>query len=600
MSIETEFCGVKLNNPSVLASGILGVTIASLKMVYKKGAGIVTSKSISIKSRKGHKGPIIFDYGYGIINSVGLSNPGVESFKKELKKNNIDFPLIISIFGEKIEDYGILASELKGLNYSFIEINVSCPNVEDEFGRPFSYSKDATFRITRLVKENTDKPVIVKLSPNTPNLVDIGRSAEKGGADAVNLINTLGPGIVINVNTGLPVLSAGRGGLSGPAILPITVRAVYDIYENTNLPVIGTGGIVDTESALQVIMAGATLYGLGSAVYYRGVGVFNEINEGLLEFLKRNNIGDIKEVIGLSHNIGKRRYFIFNESHQSRKRFTLLERVTQKWKFKVFSLFNLKDYKSVSIRRLSFEVKPDIDPIPGQFYMLWLPGIDYKPFSISFKSGKRLEFLIAKRGKFTNEIFNIKEGYPVGLLGPLGKGFNLSRDNYILVGGGIGIAPLIFSAHRLIEMSKNVTLLIGAKDRYNLEWIIEEIKEKDINDKIEVYCTTEDGSSGEKGVITDLLERLLKEKSYDFALVCGPENFILKAVDIFGENGIDGEASIERMMKCGVGICGSCSIDPAGKRVCTDGPVFSFKDISGFSELGKYKRDESGLIEEIR
>ena len=603
MNLSTTICGVLLRNRSVLASGILGVTLSSLKRVYNEGAGIVTSKSIGIKPRKGHRGPIIYDYGAGIINAVGLSNPGVESFIDQNRNYHIDFPVILSIFGEKIEDYPILAKKLGELNCDFIEINISCPNVEDEFGMPFSYSRDLTYKITQSVKAVVDKPIIVKLSPNTPEIITIALAAQEAGADCINIINTVGPGMVINVNTGYPILSNLKGGISGDAVLPLTVRHVYELYKSLSIPIIGTGGISSVESALQVLMAGARLFGIGTAIYTKGISVFNKINNEIIEFMKKNRIYDLEEIIGISHRLNKKSkfFFSFDQTLTQNLKLDKKQQLIQRPDFLVSDVKEVMDDDSKKIRQLYLNYFDEDKPAPGQFYMLWIPGVDLKPFSVLSYSKQTLGFAIAKRGEFSKEVFNLEIGNAIGVLGPLGNGFDLTKSNYLLLAGGIGLAPLIFTAEVLLRMNKKVSLMFGAKTSDDVSWLEYYIEKKGSEQfkKLPIYHITEDGSKGKKGLITDYIEEVIDEVRPDFTLVCGPELFIKKAAEICVSLGINGEASIERMMKCGIGLCGSCSLDNSGTRVCKDGPVFDFNKLLKFTEFGKYKRDESGRIVNI-
>jgi len=590
-----EFCGVKLKNRSVLASGILGVTIASLRRVYNEGAGIVTTKSIGPVKRKGHHSPVVYDWGEGLINAVGLSNPGIDGFLDQYGNEKIDFPLIVSIFGEKVDDFPFIAERLKSFSFNFLELNISCPNVQNEFGTPFSFSEDLTGLVVESVKAVTDKPVIVKLSPGYPELAKIALAAERAGADALNIMNTVGPGMVINTSTARPVLGNYYGGLSGRAILPITVKHIYDLYKEVSVPLIATGGISDPDGALQVLMAGARLYGVGSAVYSRGVEVFRDIEKGINEFLKANNFTGSEEIIGLAQKEepGKTYYRIkasFKaEEHEHDK----------KPRFFVLPVKRIEEYRGRTVRTISFDYESNVVPSPGQFFMLWIPGIDQKPYSVSRFDGRQVSFSFTVRGRFSGSLAGSSAGDPVGLLGPLGKGFDLSRDNYILIGGGIGLAPIAFAAFELIRHSKRVTLIAGGKSLYDIEWFNRLFRKGEMKGFQSKYYCTEDGSLGMTGTIIDHLEKIIDEIKPGFALVCGPEQFLKKAVGILEKNGIDGEASIERMMKCGIGICGSCSLDDGGERVCIEGPVFPFSGLKNINEFGKYRRDESGMREGI-
>jgi dihydroorotate dehydrogenase (NAD+) catalytic subunit len=604
MMTETTFFGVPLKNRSVLASGILGVTAASLARVYREGAALVTSKSIGPSKRKGHNSPVVFDWGGGLLNAVGLSNPGIDDFVAQYERIPIDFPVIISIYGEKEEDFPLLVNKLKRLKYDYIELNLSCPNVSDEFGTPFAFSHTHTANITKRIKHIADKPVIVKLSPNTPDIVDVARGAERAGADAICVINTVGPGMIINTNTGAPLLGNRWGGISGQAILPLTVRIVYELYRSVNIPIIGTGGISSIDCALQVLMAGATLYGIGSAVYQKGLTIFREIDTGIRKFLIDNKIKDSAELIGLSH---KSKQYAFYRTEQRDKGQHHYRSGTR---FTVLPVILIEKNASNMVQTVFFDAEQLIDqqvakddssagvkiPKPGQFYMLWIPGVNQKPYSVSYYDGKLIGFTCKRRGCFSEKMFNLKSGDPVGLLGPLGKGFELRGDNYLLVGGGIGCAPLVFSAMKLLGMGKKTTLLCGGESILWVDWV-EPLLRRGMSGSIDVihYCT-EDGTLGKEGMITDHLDAILHEVGPKYAIVCGPELLTKKSIHLLKNNGIDGQASIERMMKCGIGVCGSCSVDHTGDRVCVEGPVFDFQYLEKMREYGSYAMDESGAI----
>ncbi|MBW2993329.1 dihydroorotate dehydrogenase [Candidatus Woesearchaeota archaeon] len=301
--LHTKLCGVKLENPAVLASGILGVSGASLANVASYGAGAVTSKSVSIEERKGHPCPIIATFDAGIINAVGLSNPGVDKIIEELQhyKENSDAPLIASIFASKTEDFGVCARKISLAKPDLIEANISCPNVEAEFGKPFAADVKMASAVTRLVRKNTKIPVFMKLSPNIPNIGIIAKAVEKSGADGITAINTIGPGMVINIEAGKPLLANKVGGISGPAIKPIAVKCVYDIYSAVKIPIIGTGGVTCGRDAVEMIMAGASAVGIGSGVYYRGIEIFEKISNEITEFMEEHNYSKLKEMIGIAH-----------------------------------------------------------------------------------------------------------------------------------------------------------------------------------------------------------------------------------------------------------------------------------------------------------
>ncbi|KKP59598.1 MAG: Dihydroorotate dehydrogenase [Candidatus Magasanikbacteria bacterium GW2011_GWC2_34_16] len=300
--LETIFLNKQFSNPIVLASGILGVTGASLNNVIKNGAGGVTVKSVSKEPRLGHPNPTMAGYEHFFINAVGLSNPGIENAILELKKFKelSNAPLIGSIFAGTPEEFGWLAEKICEAPIDFLEIDISCPNVSREFGDPFAYSVPAVEKITKAVKEKSTVPISVKLSPNAWNIDIIAKAAESSGADAITAVNTIS-GMTIDVRARRPVLHNKQGGVSGPALFPIALKCVYDIYRAVKIPIIGTGGVTTGENALAMIMAGATLVGVGSAVYFRGVEVFKHITEEMTKIMEEEGIKNLNEIRGCVH-----------------------------------------------------------------------------------------------------------------------------------------------------------------------------------------------------------------------------------------------------------------------------------------------------------
>lgn len=303
MNIKTKIANVELNNPMILASGILGVTASSLVNVTNNGAGAVTTKSISLEERKGHNNPVIITFEGGILNAVGLSSPGIENGIEEIKefKKRAKTPIIASIFASKTAEFGEAAKRISEAKPDLIEANISCPNVEAEFGKPFAADAKSAASVTKIVKSNTKIPVFVKLSPNVPNMKEIAKAVEEAGADGITAVNTAGPGMVIDIKTARPVLHNKMGGISGAALRPIAVRCVYDIYETVKIPIIGTGGIINGRDAIEMLMAGATAVGIGSAVYYRGIDVFKKICTELEDFMKKEGYSGLKDIIGKAH-----------------------------------------------------------------------------------------------------------------------------------------------------------------------------------------------------------------------------------------------------------------------------------------------------------
>lgn len=299
-SLHTTFCGIDFTNPLVLASGILGVTGDSFHHTIKNGAGGITTKSLWLKPHPGHPNPTMAGYPEYFINAVGLSDAGIEKAKEELGKYIPErkAPLIANIVAAKKADFGQAAEEIAKLDPDMLEINISCPNVEDEFGKPFACDLMDAAEVTRLVKKQVPNiPISIKLSPNVPNIVDIARSCIDAGADAITAINTM-PGMRLNLEMRAPVLANKTGGVSGPGLFPIALKIVYDIYRATKIPIIGTGGVNSGKDAIEMIMAGAGLVGVGSMVYYRDVSGFAEMTAEMEAWMAENGVKNLDEIRG--------------------------------------------------------------------------------------------------------------------------------------------------------------------------------------------------------------------------------------------------------------------------------------------------------------
>lgn len=303
--LSVNLCGKKLSNPLILASGILGTEAKLLARVAKGGAGAVTTKSCGLLPRQGHENPTVLAWEHGLINAVGLTNPGVEKEVKEILKlkkllKDSKTLIIASFFGGTLSEFVKVAKEISQAKPDFLEMNISCPNTESELGRPFAVSPSDTYQVTKKVKKITKIPLIVKLSPNVTDIKEIAKAAQEAGADAICAINTL-VGIIIDVESGKPVLTNKIGGISGPAIKPIAVRCVYQIAQAVKIPVIGMGGITTGEDAIEMMMAGATAVGIGSAVYYREINVFSKISKEMENFMIAHKYKSLKEFRGIAH-----------------------------------------------------------------------------------------------------------------------------------------------------------------------------------------------------------------------------------------------------------------------------------------------------------
>jgi len=300
-NLKVKYLGTEFENPTVLASGVLGVTASTWKSVVNSGAGGITTKSIWLNEHVGHPNPTIITTEHWMMNAVGLPDAGLEKAKEEiaLYSENKPAPLIASIVAGKKDEFAKIAEEVDKLEVDILEVNISCPNVEDKLGLPFAcVSADAKSVTEDVKKVAKNKPVIIKLSPNVTNIVEIANACAEGGADGFCAINTLGPGLAINLETRMPILANKVGGISGPGIKPLAVKMVSDIYQATKLPIIGTGGITTGQDALEIMMAGATLVGMGTSVFYRGADVFRKVANEMSEWCDKNGVKDVKEIIG--------------------------------------------------------------------------------------------------------------------------------------------------------------------------------------------------------------------------------------------------------------------------------------------------------------
>ncbi len=306
MDVGITFLGNKMKNPLILASGILGVTKSSLESICENGAGAVIIKTLTKEERKGHPTPIMAETDYGFINAVGYSNPGIEDGIKEFSGWKRKEPLIMSITAKDADEFAGLAEKIEnarknGLKCQALEAVLSCPHTPGYGTLAGQGTPEATGEITKEIKKKTNLPLIIKLSPTSQGIGEIAKAAEKAGADAIDMGNSAGPGMVIDVERKKPVLSFGFGGMSGPQIKSLMVRCVYDVYLSVKIPVIGCGGITYGKDAIEMMMAGASAVAVGTAVYYRGKEVFNLIASEMGEWMKKHDYSDYKEIIGAAH-----------------------------------------------------------------------------------------------------------------------------------------------------------------------------------------------------------------------------------------------------------------------------------------------------------
>ncbi|CAI1492380.1 Dihydroorotate dehydrogenase B (NAD(+)), catalytic subunit [Thermococcus nautili] len=296
-SLEVELFGIRFENPLILASGINDKVPEQWIRAHEEGAGGVVTKSIGIEPRKGYDNPTIVELPYGLINAMGLPNPGWKGFLEMVEGYTFDFPLIVSIFGGTPEEFAFLAQKLSDVADAF-ELNLSCPHAKG-YGMEIGQNPENVYEVVKAVKDATDKPVIAKLTPNIDDITKLGLAAEKAGADAVSAINTL-KAIAIDIYARKPILSNRVGGYSGPGVKPVALRAVYDLAKALEVPVIGIGGITTWQDAVEFLLAGASALQIGTAVSLRGWKVFREINEGIEAYLESEGFSSVEEIVGLA------------------------------------------------------------------------------------------------------------------------------------------------------------------------------------------------------------------------------------------------------------------------------------------------------------
>lgn len=293
--------GLNLENPTMLASGILGYSALTLKGVAEGGAGAVVTKSVGLKPRRGYANPTVVQVDCGLVNAVGLPNPGIGEFVKDIceAKAVLKVPLVVSVYGFLAEEYAFVAQKAVEAGADAVELNVSCPHVK-ETGAEIGQNPRVLAEVVEKAKKAVEKPVFVKLSPNVADIAEIAEAAVKAGADAITAINTV-KAMAIDIETEKPILSNKKGGLSGPAIKPIALRCVYEIYERVKVPIIGCGGVTTWRDAVEFMLAGATAVQIGTAVALKGPNVFRAVARGINTYLKRKGLRSVSEIVGLAH-----------------------------------------------------------------------------------------------------------------------------------------------------------------------------------------------------------------------------------------------------------------------------------------------------------
>ncbi|MCL2510332.1 MAG: dihydroorotate dehydrogenase [Methanomassiliicoccaceae archaeon] len=297
--LVTSVGKIRLEKPGMVASGIMDETGQSMVRMLRSGAGAVVTKSIGSKPNPGHPNPTFTELKCGYINAMGLPNPGIELFKDEMEIAVKSGKIIGSVYGATPEEFSTLAGKMEEYGATAVELNLSCPHATG-YGMELGTDPAVIKSIVSAVKSSVSIPVWTKLTPNTHMIKDLALAVADGGGDAIVAINTV-KAMAISPQLGKPILSNKFGGLSGPAIRSIGVRAVFDIRTVTDLPIVGVGGISDWKDAAQYIMAGACAFQIGSAIGTKGIDVFETVNMELEMFMKDYGYGSIADMVGVAH-----------------------------------------------------------------------------------------------------------------------------------------------------------------------------------------------------------------------------------------------------------------------------------------------------------
>ena len=302
VEIGISLAGLTLRNPTMPASGVLGTSASILRKVADSGAGALVTKSVGPIARAGYPNPTVIQVEGGLLNAVGLANPGINEFCEEIEGlSDLGIPIISSVYGFSPEEYAETARKAEECGSNAIELNLSCPHVKGA-GAEMGRDPNIVESIVRDVRESVSIPLLVKLTPNVANIADLAVVCASSGADAITAVNTF-KAMAIDVETCRPVLANKFGGLSGGAIKPLALRCVYDIFEAVDIPIIGCGGIMTWEDAVEFILAGASAVQIGSAIAFGEMSIFRSICKGLDSYLKRKGYRNVRDIIGLVHRI---------------------------------------------------------------------------------------------------------------------------------------------------------------------------------------------------------------------------------------------------------------------------------------------------------
>lgn len=534
--MKTAFFGKTLSSPFTIPSGIVTTAVPIIQYIFDNmpEVGVVTTKSIGLEPKAGYREPVLSQYAPGcFVNAVGLTNPGAHKSAELMAELKIpdDRFLLTSIFGGSVEEFVEVAKILAPVSDG-LELNLSCPHAKG-YGMAMGQDPELVEEITAAVKAVVDIPVIPKLTPNTPDIGEIARAAERGGADALCAINTVGPGYTSAY--GEPVLSNGSGGMSGKGVLPIALKCVREIKAAVNCPIIGCGGGSSADDARAFLDAGATVVGIGSAL----IGLTTDEIASYFRTLAA-------DMSGRDNNAETH---IRYDVDMTFRPVTLLE--------------NNRVCEDITI--LTFDQKLDIKA--GEFIFLWIPGLGEKPFSAL--NDDPFSLVVIDVGIFTHALMDLPAGTEAYVRGPHGIPVAPAADAKVMaVAGGTGLAAV----YQIARDFGNAEVFTGARTAERL-YFLDECRQI-----ADVHVATDDGSEGYHGFVTELLRERLSDMSaaereklvfYN----CGPEPMVHAATAVQREfvNEQQIFSAIDYLTKCGVGICGACAA-PDGRRLCVDGP----------------------------
>lgn len=537
--MKTEFFGKTVSGPFTIPSGIVATAGSIIEYVFHNmpEIGVVTTKSIGLAPRLGYREPVLSQYAPGcFVNAVGLTNPGAEQSALLLAELNVpaDRFLLTSIFGANADEFVQVAKLLAPCSDG-LELNLSCPHAKG-YGMAIGQDPVLVEEIVRAVVNAVDIPVIAKLTPNTDNIGAIARAAVAGGAAGICAINTMGPGYY--TAHGHPILSNELGGMSGKGVLPIGLKCVKEIRAAVDCPIIGCGGISSVEDVLAYRDAGASIFGVGSAL----VGMTTDEMQHYFKVLA-------------------------NDLQQSGHEAETLVRYDIDMGFRPLTLVS-NERVSDDIAILRFDRKIAIKP--GEFIFLWVPGLGEKPFSAL--TDDPFSLVVINLGQFTASLIQLPAGTRAYVRGPHGIPVSPPEGAKIMaVSGGTGLAAV----YQLARDFGNAEIFVGARSSNRL-YFRDECKACST-----LHIATDDGSEGYHGLVTELLRARLQalsttERESLVFYNCGPEPMVHAAEAVEREFCAPERifSAIDYLTKCGVGICGACAA-PDGRRLCVDGPFLN-------------------------